>query len=233
MQHGLKWLRCVKLMRQVNSISLVDDARKTLTNACLEKVKERSLERHLRLCKRGSTSANDCGFERCPAHANVNRRLRNAKCSNCGKTGHAKKMCRQSEKSVVKSSPSSSSGKSSGKGGTTRSNTDKCRCCGQFVHLIPDCPSRSGNRRHLSQVCQSEPIANANARTVEVEFDGLEGECKEKEHVCAMSVCNESATPSVKCGGNLLSMIMDSGAEEHVFSLADWRRLGEPLLRPA
>ena len=28
-------------------------------------------------------------------------------------------------------------------------------------------------------------------------------------------------------------MIVDSGAEEHVVSLADWRRLGEPLLKPA
>ena len=28
-------------------------------------------------------------------------------------------------------------------------------------------------------------------------------------------------------------MIMDSGAEEHVVSLADWRSLGEPLLKPA
>ena len=26
---------------------------------------------------------------------------------------------------------------------------------------------------------------------------------------------------------------MDSGAEEHVVSLADWKRLGEPLLKPA
>ena len=28
-------------------------------------------------------------------------------------------------------------------------------------------------------------------------------------------------------------MIMDSGAEEHVVSLADWKSLGEPLLKPA
>ena len=26
---------------------------------------------------------------------------------------------------------------------------------------------------------------------------------------------------------------MDSGAEEHVVSLADWKSLGEPLLKPA
>ena len=30
--------------------------------------------------------------------------------------------------------------------------------------------------------------------------------------------------------GNLLNMIMDSGAEEHVVS---WRSLGEPVLKPA
>ena len=48
----------------------------------------------------------------------------------------------------------------------------------------------------------------------------------------AMSVCSKSDTPSVE-SGHLLSMIMDSGGEEHVVSLADWRRLGVPLLKPA
>ena len=33
--------------------------------------------------------------------------------------------------------------------------------------------------------------------------------------------------------GNLLNMIMDSGAEEHVVSLADWRSLCEPWLKAA
>ena len=28
-------------------------------------------------------------------------------------------------------------------------------------------------------------------------------------------------------------MIMDSGAEEHVVSLADWKSLGESVLKPA
>ena len=28
-------------------------------------------------------------------------------------------------------------------------------------------------------------------------------------------------------------MIMDSGAGEHVVSLADWKSLGKPLLKPA
>ena len=32
--------------------------------------------------------------------------------------------------------------------------------------------------------------------------------------------------------GNVLNMIMDSGAEEHVVSVDDWRRLGAPVLKP-
>ena len=68
---------------------------------------------------------------------------------------------------------------------------------------------------------------------------------KESQHVWALSVCDNSGIPldvlSVYDNsdlpsdesGNLLNMIMDSGAEEHVVSLADWRSLGEPLLKPA
>ena len=44
-----KWLRWLKLMRQVNTTSLGDDARETLTITGLEKAKERPLEQHLRL----------------------------------------------------------------------------------------------------------------------------------------------------------------------------------------
>ena len=47
-----------------------------------------------------------------------------------------------------------------------------------------------------------------------------------------LSVCDNSDLPSDE-SGNLLNMIMDSGAEEHVVSLADWNSLGEPLLKPA
>ena len=154
-----KWLRWLKLMRQVNMISLGDDARGTLTIAGLEKANERSLEIHLRLrapetwtvlCASVdqylrttvdsniqptpveigavmSTSAS-CGKA---GHEKAKCRFRNAKCSNCGKTGHLRAMCRQREKSTGKSRPSSSSGKGSGKGGTSRGNTYKCYCCGQ------------------------------------------------------------------------------------------------------
>ena len=96
--------------------------------------------------------------------------IRNAKCSNCGKTGHLRAMCRQREKSACRSSPSSSSGKSSGKSGTSRGSTDKCCCCGQVGLRRPDCPRRNencslcGKRGHLSQVCRSSG-GNASARS--------------------------------------------------------------------
>ena len=141
-------------------------------------------------------------------------------------------MCRQREKSSGKSSPLSSSGKSSGKGGASHGNTDKCCCCGQVGHRRPDCPRRNegfslcGQRGHLSQVCRS-PGGNASARAVEVEPAELEEE-REIQHVWALSVCDISGIPldvlSV-CDnsdlpsdetGNLLNMIMDSDAEEHV-----------------
>ena len=48
----------------------------------------------------------------------------------------------------------------------------------------------------------------------------------------SLSVCDNSDLPSNE-SGNLINMIMDSGAEEHVVSLADWKSLGEPVLKPA
>ena len=48
----------------------------------------------------------------------------------------------------------------------------------------------------------------------------------------ALSVCDNSDFPSDE-SGNLLNMIMGSGAEEHVVLLADWKSLGDPVLKPA
>ena len=182
-------------------------------------------------------------------HDKARCRFRNAKCINCGKTGHLRAMCRKRGKSAGKSSPSSSSGKSSGKGGTSRGSTDKCYCCGQVGHRRPDCPRRNescslcGKRGHLNQVCRSSG-GNASARAVEVEPAEPEEE-REIQHVWALSVydtsglpldvlsvCDNSDLPSDQ-SGILLNMIMNSGAEEHVVSLANWKSLGEPLLKPA
>ena len=130
-------------MRQVNMTSLGDDARETLTIAGLEKAKERALEQHLRpraphtwtvLCANVDEylrTTVDSGNQPTPleigavmstcaccgkaGHEKARCRFRNSKCSNCGMIGHLRAMCRQREKSAGKSSPSSSSGKSSGK----------------------------------------------------------------------------------------------------------------------
>ena len=161
-------------------------------------------------------------------HEKARCRFRSAKCSNCGKTGHLRAMCRQREKSAGKSSPSSSSGKSSGKGSASRGSTDTCYCCGQVGHRRPDCPRRNenfslcGKRGHLSQVCRS---SGGNACGLS-RWNPLSLRRREIQHVWALSVCDISGLPldvlSV-CdnsdlpsdeSGNLLKMIMDSGAEE-------------------
>ena len=116
------------------------------------------------------------------------------------------------------------------------SNTDKCYCCGQVGHRRPDCPRRNescslcGKRGHLSQVCRSSG-GNASARAVEAEPAEPDEE-REIQHVRALSVCDIPGLPLDE-SGNLLNLIMDSGAQEHVVSFADWKSLGEPLLKPA
>ena len=158
-------------------------------------------------------------------------------------------MCKQREESAGKSSPSSSNSKNSGKDSASRGSTDKCCCCEQVGHRRPDCPRRNeswslcGKRGHLSQVCRFSG-GNANARVVELEPVELEEE-REIQHVWALSVCDISGFPLDALSvcdnsdlpfdesGNLLNIIMDSGAEEHVVSLADWKSLGEPVLKPA
>ena len=103
--------------------------------------------------------------------------------------------------------------------------------------------SLCGKRGHLSHVCRSFG-GNASARAVEVEPNEPEEE-REIQHVwplsvCvmsglpldALSVCDNSDLPSDE-SGNLLNMIMDSGAEENVVSLVDKNNLGEPVLKPA
>ena len=212
-----------KLMRQVNMTSLGDDGRETLTIAGLERAKERSLEQQLRsrvpqtwtvLCASadqylrttvGSSNQptpleigavmSTCACCGKAGHEKARCRFRNAKSSNCGKAGHLRATCRQREKSAGKSSPSSSSGKNSGKGGTSRGNTEKCYC-GQVGHRQPDCPRRNescslcGKRGHLSHVCRSSGV-KASARAVEAEPAEPEEE-REIQHVWALSVCDIS-----------------------------------------
>ena len=104
-----KWLRWLKLTRQVNMTSLGDDARETLTIAGLEKAKERSLEQHLRL-RAPQTWTVLC--------ASVDQYLRTtvdasptpmeigavvSTCACCGKAGHEKSnvVCAMSNAAIV------------------------------------------------------------------------------------------------------------------------------------
>ena len=63
-------------------------------------------------------------------------------------------------------------------------------------------------------MCRSSG-GNVSPRAVEVK-PAEPGEERGNQHVWALSVCN-----------------IHSGAEEHVVSLADWKSLGEPMLKPA
>ena len=258
-----KWLRWQRLMRQVNMTSLGDDARETLTIAGLEEAKERALERQccvqvwISTCERRWTRAvsqptpmeigavmSTCACCGKAGHEKARCRFRKGKCSNCGKTGHLRAMCRLRERSAGKSSPSSSSGKSSGQGGTSLGNTDKCYCCGHVGHRRPDCPRRN-------ESCNVDIGATCVDLLVGTQVLGLSRwnplslRRREIQHVWALSVCDTAGFPldalsvcddsdfpsDESC--NLLHMIMDSGVEEHVVSLADWKSLGEPVLKPA
>ena len=91
------------------------------------------------VCKRGSILANNGGLEQ-SAHANGNwcrdvngvpavtkldtRKRSVDSAMRSAAIGHLRAMCRHREKSAGKSSPSTSSGKSSGKDGTVRGNTE-------------------------------------------------------------------------------------------------------------
>ena len=98
-----KWLAWVKLMRQVNMTSLGDGARETLTIARHEKAKERSLEQHLRLrapqtwvvlCasvdKYLRTTVDSSAALPTPMEIGAFMTT----CACCGKTGHEKSKCR-------------------------------------------------------------------------------------------------------------------------------------------
>ena len=79
----------------------------------------------------------------------------------------------------------------------------------------------------------SGPGVKVSARVVELESDAPgEEPYKELQGVWAASVCSASVSQTREPGEHFLSMIMDSGSEEHVVPFADWERLCEPSLKP-
>ena len=144
-----------KLLRQGSMTFLGDDARETLKIAGLEKAKERLQEQHLRsrapqtwviLCASADqfrrTTVNSRAAQPTPMKIGAvvstcaccgksgqdksKFLMYCAKCSNCGQTGHLKKMCRQREKADGKATSSGNNGKSSGKGAKNGSVGDAC-----------------------------------------------------------------------------------------------------------
>ena len=80
---------------------------------------------------------------------------------------------------------------------------------------------------------QSGSAVKVNARAVELASDALgEEQYREIQGVWSMSVCNSSVSQAREPGEHFLSMLVDCGSEEHVSSVADWKRLGEPSLNP-
>ena len=100
---GDRWLKQLKLMRQVSTTSLRDDTRETLTFACLEEAKERSLEQHLRLrapqtwvvlCDSVDQSLRTPVDSSTAQPTPMETGAVVSTCARCGKTGHDKSTCR-------------------------------------------------------------------------------------------------------------------------------------------
>ena len=174
-----KWLRWLKLMRQVNVTSLGDDARETLTSAGLKRAKERSLEQHLRhrapqtwvvLCAdvdqylrstvdsstaRPTPMESVLSCQRVPVAVKVHMKSRSADCAMQSAAIAAKLDISRRCAGNVRNQWSSQvlrAGKSSGNGGTSGQQHRQMLCCGQVGHRRLDCPRRN---ECSSQVCRS------------------------------------------------------------------------------
>ena len=93
-------------------------------------------------------------------------------------------------------------------------------------HHIENCDT-CGEKGHTSQVCSSGQSTSANARALEVDSqDTEEDPIVEIHDVWAITVCTTTEHTLHESSEDNLSMIMDSGAEEHVVTRADCQRLG-------
>ena len=100
-------------------------------------------------------------------------------------------------------------------------------------HRKPDCRHHiencgiCGEKGHTSQVCRSGQSTSANARAVEVDSEDTEEDpIKETHDVWAITVCTTTEHTLHESSEDNLSMIMGSGAEEHVVTRADCQGRG-------
>ena len=249
----------MKLMRQVGSTSLGDDACETLTIAGLAKAKERNLEQFLRLrapqtwvvlCASAdqylrrtvdssatqptpmdinavvSTSA-DCGRS---GHEKSKCPMRNETCGICGKVGLLRRSAGSVRRVMVKEKRRQVMAKE-----RTRTRTSATVVVSQVTEsptaVIAMTIAAHVGRRVTRARCAEQVRGQASLRAVEVDSEDTgEDPIKEIHDVWAVAVCTSTEHTVHETREDNLSMIKDSGAEEHVVTRADWQRFGEPLL---
>ena len=100
-------------------------------------------------------------------------------------------------------------------------------------HRKPDCRHRiencgtCGEKGHTSKVCRSGQSTSANSRAVEVDSEDTEEDpIKEIHDVWTTRVCTTTEHTLHESSEDKLSMIMDSGEDEHVVTRADCQGRG-------